>query len=370
MWSISSLAFWSAQDISIALFAATAALLVMAEILKPRRIARMAVLLAFPSIIAADYYLLSDVPRMELAAKKYAGLMKRKGKQGGHGQASGHDIDPDEEAAADEARSGGTQVAEDDDGGEAEGEGPGAALRRLLGLDQPAPAKPFPKAGEKIADCSECPELVTVPAATVLIGAAPGDPYATLAESPRRSFSVWPGFAIGRGEVRNAEMTAFRAANGVAAPKCDADFRPEAPAVCVTWDEASAYTAWLSRRTGRHYRLPTAVEWEYAARLSAEGLKLADAGSTATDAISDNRPVFLGFGGGVAEMTADCWSELLEMAGESSRPFRPAGGCHLHVLKDGADSEGARWKRPAARRPIGEDTAAATIGFRVVRELD
>jgi hypothetical protein len=35
-----------------------------------------------------------------------------------------------------------------------------------------------------------------------------------------------------------------------------------------------------------------------------------------------------GPGGGVAEMTADCWSDLLELAGESSRPFRPARGCH------------------------------------------
>lgn len=370
MWSIPSFAYWSAQDISIALFAATAVLLILAEILKPRRIARMAVLLAFPSIVAADYYLLSDVPRMELPAKKYAGLTKRKGKQGGHGQASGHDIDPEEEAAADEARSGGAEAAGDDDGGEAEGEGPGPALRRLLGLDQPPSSKPSPKAGDKIADCSECPEVVALPPATVLIGAAPGDADATLADSPRRSFPIWPGFAIGRGEITNAEMAAFRAANGVAAPQCGADPRPDAPAACVTWDEASAYTAWLSRRTGRHYRLPSAVEWEYAARLAVEGTKLAAVTAAATDTPNDSRPALSGFGGGLAEMTADCWSDLLEMAGESSRPFHSAGGCHQHVLKDGAESEGVRWKRPAARRPIFEGAAAATIGFRVVRELE
>lgn len=58
------------------------------------------------------------------------------------------------------------------------------------------------------------------------------------------------------------------------------------PVMCVSWDDANAYLQWLSNTTGKHYRLPTDAEWEYAAR----------AGNTSKYGVGDDEKALCDYG--------------------------------------------------------------------------
>ena len=108
------------------------------------------------------------------------------------------------------------------------------------------------------------PDIVVIPEGFFLMGSESGPEN----EMPRHR--VWvDSFGLGKFPVTNREYRIFVEAEQAPAPPfwSDAMFSdPEQPVVGVNWDDATAYCKWLSRRTGKEFRLSSEAEWERAAR--------------------------------------------------------------------------------------------------------
>jgi formylglycine-generating enzyme required for sulfatase activity len=85
-------------------------------------------------------------------------------------------------------------------------------------------------------------------------------------EYSQHEVTISKPFAVGRTEVTFAEWDACVAAGACAKASDNGWGRGHQPVINVRWDEAKDYIAWLSRITGKEYRLLTEAEWEYAAR--------------------------------------------------------------------------------------------------------
>ena len=113
------------------------------------------------------------------------------------------------------------------------------------------------------------PALVQIPAGSFLMGSEAGQ------DCERPIHRVWVDeFFLAATQVTNAEYSRFLSVTGVAEPPFwnDQNFNDSRqPVVAVSWFEAVAYCEWLSRESGRMFRLPTEAEWERAARGGVEG---------------------------------------------------------------------------------------------------
>ena len=213
------------------------------------------------------------------------------------------------------------------------------------------------------------PDMVLLPGGEFTMGESRGDKFANDTERPAHRVSIAP-FVLGRFVVTVGEYRAFRLEH---APHED----PQLPVVNVDWNDARAYCDWLSATLGKHFRLPSEAEWEYACRAGtttpfATGYEITpcDANyfySESGERVGRGRRTVAGefpanaFGlydmhGNVCEWVEDAWRSNYEEAA--------ADECR-RVIRGGAWDYLPRLLRSAWRDGLPADSRRDNVGFRI-----
>ena len=290
-----------------------------------------------------------------------------------------------------------------------------------------APPKPVvPPAAEKAVgvfpktfkDCADCPAMVVLPADRFRMGSTTSESGRHAAEGPVHQVRIGR-FALGKYEVTKGEFAAFVRGSGYdAGGGCwvapGDDWKQQAskswrdpgfgqtdrdPVACVSWDDAKSYVGWLSRKTGKAYRLASESEWEYAARAGTttarywgDHAEAACGYGNVADRTAKERygnwnihncrdgrmhtaPVGTyranGFGvhdmlGNVWEWVEDCWNESYTGAPGNGEAWT-TGDCRRRVQRGGAWTVEPGRVRAASRSKDVTANRVYNLGFRVAR---
>ncbi|MSQ93291.1 MAG: glycoside hydrolase [Gemmataceae bacterium] len=202
-------------------------------------------------------------------------------------------------------------------------------------------------------------------------------------EAPAHRVNISKAFYLGIHEVTNAQYEAFDPKHKSLRGKRNSSKEDDDPVAYVTWHDAVAFCAWLAKKEGKPYRLPTEAEWEYACRsgtttkfhtgntLIANEANLArlgfDGNPRRVGAYKPNAWGLHDTHGNVAEWCID-WHGPYE-AGEETDPVGRATGYARVVrgwstLRTNLSPE--RYARSANRSGHLPEDANAYTGFRVV----
>lgn len=267
--------------------------------------------------------------------------------------------------------------------------------------------------GDRFKECETCPVMVVIPRGDFLMGSSAGQPGHEADEAPAHKVTIATRLAVARNAVTVAEFETFVAVTGYRpGPGCrvfeggrwvdraELSFRdpgfPQTsshPVVCVNWNDAKAYTDWMTARMGGEYRLPTEAEREYATRAGSTtafwwGNEIAPAkagydwshvfggseraaarrGTHPVDAFEPNPWGLYQMHGNVSEWVEDCWNDSYRGAPSDGSAWQ-SGDCRRRVLRGGSWGYTPKDLRASYREGATLAYRNFNFGFRVVRVL-
>jgi formylglycine-generating enzyme required for sulfatase activity len=239
------------------------------------------------------------------------------------------------------------------------------------------------------------PEMVRIPAGSFLMGSPETEPESYDDEGPQHWVQV-PAFEMSKYEVTFEQWDACVVASGCEENHDDAGWgRGDRPVINVSWANAQRYVQWLSRSTGKAYRLPSEAEWEYAARAgSTAPFSTGECISTHQANYDGNYPyhncpetgVYLAktqpvgrypanpwglhdMHGNVYEWVDDCWNDSYAGGPADGSAWR-MGDCNHHVLRGGSWNLNAHYMRSASRGHLPIHSRSRSLGLRLAAGLE
>lgn len=291
--------------------------------------------------------------------------------------------------------------------------------------------RPGQNFSDPLASGGDGPPMRVVPAGAFAMGSGSDSDEHDDSERPRHQVRFARGFALARGEISVAQFARFIAATGYRTDaerdgnstvyderkgrlvtRARIDWRhdhlgkraaDELPVIHVSWNDAVAYSQWLTAETGHSYRLPSEAEAEYTIRAGSDGVypwgddappqvlgNLTGDGDRSrskrswANAFADYADGYWGpapvhhfpanrFGlfdtvGNVSEWTLDCWHDGYRRAPEDGSAWINPG-CAARVIRGASWASAPAQARSAFRLSAAPDTRNPRVGFRVVREI-
>jgi formylglycine-generating enzyme required for sulfatase activity len=246
------------------------------------------------------------------------------------------------------------------------------------------------------SECAFCPEMVVVPAGSFMMGSPESEAGRSNDEGPQRRVTIAKPFAVGKFEVTFAEWDACVSDGGCTHKPETSWGRGRQPVHSVSWDDITTeYLPWLSRKTGKTYRLLSEAEWEYAARAGTT-TPFSFGATISTDQANYNGNVTYGTGrkgvnrektievgslntpnawglhdmhGNVREWVEDCWHDNYSGAPTDGSTWTTACAEVPRVLRGGSWGNYPLYLRSAIRLRVQPGLHSIGMGFRLARTL-